>query len=257
MDAWMWIVIIVAAAAVAIALLVPLIMRGQRQRERETLQRDFGPEYDRAVGEFGSERDAESALKQRRDRVAKLKLRPLSADERTRFAEAWSAAQSRFVDDPSGAVNDAQRCVDDAMKARGFPVGDFDRQAEDLSVEHPYVVEHYRAACEVARANERGEADTEQLRQAVVHYRALFTDLNNVAERPEAPHRREERSGDRAREREGRRDRQSGGVRYGACGRPGARTPRARPSCLVPTMRRWRRDLMPARPGEILRLRSG
>jgi len=151
-----------------------------RKRDGDIMRSNFGPEYDRAVGQYGSESKAQMALKERQDRVARLNLRPVSAEDRSRFTKSWETTQAHFVDEPSGAVGDAQSLIDDAMKTRGFPVGDFDRQAENISVDHPYVVENYRAAHDIAEKNVKGDADTEQLRQAMVHYRSLFNELINT-----------------------------------------------------------------------------
>lgn len=187
MDAWVWVVIIAVIAALVVLAAAAGAMLQSRRRQSERLRGDFGPEYDRAVGEYGDERSAERALRERKQRVEKLRLRPLSAGERGRFSEAWTGAQTRFVDDPNAAIGDANRLVDEAMRARGYPVGDFDQRAADISVDHPYVVEHYRAARDIARRNERGEAETEDLRQAMVHYRSLFTELlNTPGDVPEA-----------------------------------------------------------------------
>jgi hypothetical protein len=182
LDTWVWIIIIAVIAVVAVAALaVFAIMQGQRRRTEE-LREGFGPEYDRAVEEFGSRKAAESQLRERQERIERLRLRALSPDERARFHERWTSTQARFVDEPAAAVGEANSLVDEAMKARGYPVadGDFDERAADVSVEHPYVVENYRAARRIAVANENGDATTEDLRQGMVHYRALFTELLNA-----------------------------------------------------------------------------
>lgn len=184
MDPLLW-VIIIAVAAVAVVTLAAAYLSMQQRNRTKRLRGDFGPEYDRTVDSAGSRRNAERELEARQERVSKLRLRPLSSDDRVRFTEQWHETQERFVDDPGGAVGDAQRLVDKAMEARGFPVGDWDQQVADVSVEHPQVVEDYHAAREIAEANDRGDADTEQLRQAMVHYRSLFTELVNTgAETP-------------------------------------------------------------------------
>jgi hypothetical protein len=148
----------------------------QRRRSEELRER-FGPEYQRTVDELGDERRAESELAAREKRVGQLDIRPLTAQEHQRFTEAWRSTQSHFVDDPSAAIKQAERLVTDLMRTRGYPMGDFDQRAADISVGHPNVVENYRAARAIAIANERGEASTEQLRQAMVHFRGLFDDL--------------------------------------------------------------------------------
>jgi hypothetical protein len=148
----------------------------QRQRS-EQLKARYGPEYTRTVNELGDTRRAESELIKRQERVAALDIRPLSAAQQTRFQQQWRVVQTRFVDDPKGAVTDADALVEDAMRTRGYPVSDFDQRAADLSVHHPRVVENYRAARDIAHRHRRGEATTEDLRQAMVYYRELFQDL--------------------------------------------------------------------------------
>ena len=148
----------------------------QRQRS-EALRERYGPEYERTVTEVGDKRRAESELLKRQQRVEKLDIRPLSAEQRSGYLQQWRSVQSRFVDDPKGAVTDADRLVEDVMKVRGYPVSDFDQRAADLSVHHPRVVDNYRAARDIAHRHRRGEATTEDLRQAMVYYRDLFEDL--------------------------------------------------------------------------------
>ena len=148
----------------------------QRQRS-EQLKSRYGPEYARTVNELGDTRRAESELIKRQERVAALDIRPLSAEMQNRFQQQWRAVQTRFVDDPKAAVTDADALVEDAMRTRGYPVSDFDQRAADLSVHHPRVVENYRAARDIAHRHRRGEATTEDLRQAMVYYRGLFQDL--------------------------------------------------------------------------------
>ena len=148
----------------------------QRRRTGD-LRARYGPEYSRAVSETGDRRRAEAELLKRQERVEHLDIRPLTAEQRDRFVEQWRAVQARFVDDPKGAVTDADRLVEEVMKARGYPVAEFDQRAADLSVHHPRVVENYRAARDIALRHRRGEASTEDLRQAMVYYRELFQDL--------------------------------------------------------------------------------
>lgn len=189
MDTAIWVLIIAAAVFVVVAG-IALWLSMQKQRS-ERLRREFGPEYDRAVGEYGSRREAESQLRERKQRVERLKLRPLSKDERSRFASQWSETQEQFVDDPQAAVRNAQQLIDAAMRARGFPLSDFDQRAADISVEHPHVVENYRAGRAIAEANQDGEADTEDLRQAMVHFRSLFVELTNTTGDGDVPSREE------------------------------------------------------------------
>lgn len=140
------------------------------------LRQSFGPEYDRAVSKAGRT-EGEKKLNERRKRVEEYDLHPLAANDRIRFLKRWDEVQARFVDDPQTATSDAQGLVDDVMEARGYPIGDIQRQQEDVSVESPGVVSHYRRAREIARRNEAGEASTEDLRQAIQHYRSLFQNL--------------------------------------------------------------------------------
>lgn len=148
----------------------------ERVQTRRLRQR-FGPEYGRAVDDLGSRAKAEAELKRREKRVEKLNLVALAPTEAARFNQAWKGLQARFVDSPKGVLADADRLVRDLMLQRGYPMGDFERRAADISVDHPAVVEHYRAAQLIALRDQRGDADTEDLRQAVVHYRALFDEL--------------------------------------------------------------------------------
>ncbi len=152
----------------------------QRQRSRR-LQGRFGTEYNRAVKEFGGRAKAERELAKREERVSDLRIVPLSEAEAARFAKAWNALQGRFVDDPKMAVAEADRLVRELMLKRGYPMGDFERRAADISVDHPAVVSNYRAAQAIAVREARGAADTEELRKAVVHYRTLFDELLEVS----------------------------------------------------------------------------
>jgi hypothetical protein len=172
MDPWVWIVIVVAILVVAGAAMLYL----QREKTRR-LRAHYGPEYDRSLETQGDRRRAEAELARRQERVEHLDIRPLSPQDRDRFAEAWRSVQAQFVDDPPGAILGADRLVTEVMRVRGYPVSDFEQRAADISVDHPRVVEHYRAAYAIARRSDRGEASTEDLRQAMVHYRALFEDL--------------------------------------------------------------------------------
>jgi hypothetical protein len=179
----------------------------QRQRS-EQLKARYGPEYARTVNELGDTRRAESELIKRQERVAALDIRPLTVAQQSRYQQQWRAVQTRFVDDPKGAVTDADALVEDAMRTRGYPVSDFDQRAADLSVHHPRVVENYRAARDIAHRHRRGEATTEDLRQAMVYYRGLFEDLledrehadGEPADREGADDARREAAAPRARE---------------------------------------------------------
>jgi hypothetical protein len=172
------IIVLVIALLAAIGAAIWLFMRN---RQTTALQNRFGPEYDRALEAHHDQREAERELRQREERIEHLNIRPLEREERARFADRWQAVQSRFVDDPTGATNEADELVGEVMAVRGYPVGDFEQRAADVSVNHPRVVEHYRAAHAIAMRNARGDADTEQLRQALVHFRALFEELLEAA----------------------------------------------------------------------------
>ncbi len=171
------------ALAVAVVLLVIIaIALYVRKRNKTTAElRDrFGPEYDRAVRQHGSERKAEAKLADRETRVELLKIRDLDLIERERYMSEWQVVQSRFVDYPKGAVTEADELVCSLMQTRGYPVTDFDQRAADISVDHPRVVENYRSAHDIALRLGRGEASTEDLRTAMIHYRSLFDELVKV-----------------------------------------------------------------------------
>ena len=172
---------IVVGVLVALAVIVIAFVLAQKRRS-DDLRKKFGPEYERLVRQHGDAQHAERELDDRVDRVKHLHIKPLSADTRTRFAEAWRSDQARFVDDPKGAVVEADRLVADLMQVRGYPVGDFEQRAADVSVDHPHVVQNYRRAHDIAIREQRGEASTEDLRAAMVHYRALFEDLLDSGE---------------------------------------------------------------------------
>jgi len=162
------VVVIVAAAVVA---WVMYDARSRRLRQR------FGAEYDRLVDELGSRRKAEAELGLRQRRVRDLDIRPLNAAAQARYAQQWAAIQERFVDAPQEAVTQAQRLVMTVMKERGYPTEGDDQVLADLSVEHASVVDHYRAAYGISQRAAGGTASTEDLRQAMIHYRALFQEL--------------------------------------------------------------------------------
>jgi hypothetical protein len=167
---------IVIGVLVALAVVVIAFVLMQKRRSDE-LRGKFGPEYERLVRERGDARHAEQELNTRVERVKQLHIKPLPAEERDHFAEAWRSDQARFVDDPKAAVLEADRLVADLMQRRGYPVGDFEQRAADISVDHPHVVQNYRIAHDIAVREQHGEASTEDLRKAMVHYRALFEDL--------------------------------------------------------------------------------
>jgi hypothetical protein len=167
-------VVLIIIAVLAIAFGAFMYFQWERTKR---LRSKFGPEYDRAVDQYGSQRKAEDDLQHRQIRIEKLHIRDLDPTQAERFADAWQSEQRRFVDAPKEAVANADRLVGDLMKARGYPVGDFEQSAADISVDHPLVVENYRAAHDLALRDSRSQASTEDLRQAMVHYRALFEDL--------------------------------------------------------------------------------
>lgn len=165
------VVAVIVAAGIAIWFSI-------RKRRTEKLRTQFGnAEYTRAVNEGGSQRKAEAALDQRAERVEALHIRPLASADRARFVESWARVQARFVDSPGGAVTDADQLLADVMSTRGYPISDFEQRAADISVDHPLVLENYRAAHEAALRQTRGQASTEDLRQAMIHYRTLFEEL--------------------------------------------------------------------------------
>ena len=174
-----WIILV---GAVVLTLIAFAAWFFYQKKQSHRLQQRFGPEYVRTVDELGSQTKAESELKAREKRVERLNILPLAPSDAARFSEAWKVLQGRFVDNPKDVFVQADQLVRELMAKRGYPVGDFDRRAADISVDHPAVVDHYRAAQAIAVRNERGEADTEELRKAVVHYRALFNELLEVRE---------------------------------------------------------------------------
>ena len=149
-----------------------------RRRRTERLRAQFGgAEYTRAVKQGGSRRQAEAVLDERSERVERLHIRPLAPGDRARFVETWGRIQARFVDGPGGAVTDADQLLGDVMSTRGYPMSDFEQRAADISVDHPLVLDHYRAAHQGALRQTRGQATTEDLRQAMIHFRTLFEEL--------------------------------------------------------------------------------
>jgi hypothetical protein len=173
--------LIALAVVVVLVIVVAIALYVRRRRNTTTgLKNRFGPEYDRAVKQHGSERKAEAKLADRETRVDKLKIRDLDVTERERYLAQWQAVQSRFVDYPKGAVTEADELVSSLMQTRGYPVADFDQRAADISVDHPRVVENYRSAHNIALRLGKGEASTEELRTAMIHYRSLFDELVQV-----------------------------------------------------------------------------
>jgi hypothetical protein len=168
--------IFIALAIFATAAIVIWSLIGKRRTKR--LRNQFGgAEYTRAVEEVGDKRRAEAVLDGRADRVEDMHIKPLTEGDRARFVESWSKVQARFVDSPEGAVKEADQLLGGVMSTRGYPASDFEQRAADISVDHPLVLENYRAAHQIAVRQAQGQATTEDLRQAMIHYRSLFDEL--------------------------------------------------------------------------------
>jgi len=173
MATWVWIVIPVAVVAAVVVALAA----AAKARRTKTLREGFGREYDRIVEHAGDRREAERELRHRQKRHEALDIRELAPEARERYVRRWQATQVKFVDDPSGAVIEADALVQQVMDERGYPTDDFEQRAADIAVEHPELVDRYRTAHGIAEWNERGQASTEDLRQSVRHYRVLFEEL--------------------------------------------------------------------------------
>lgn len=193
------IIVIVVVIAVVLVLAVAW---GLAQRAK--VRRRFGSEYERLVQEHGGRIAAERELWQRQRRHSQLSIKPLSNEARARYTAEWERVQEHFVDDPAGALGAADALVNRVMSERGYPTEGYDDQLAELSVEHGNVLDHYRQAHDVFQSNERGEASTEQRRQALVHYRALFTDLLGLQQTDQVPVNRQPERGDEGRTDEGR-----------------------------------------------------
>jgi hypothetical protein len=167
-------VVVVIAVAIAIVVACVLILRA---RKSQRLKDRFGPEYGRAVQQTGNRTQAEAKLEKIEKRVERYRLRPLSPQARANFVEEWRRVQARFVDDPRAALTEADKLIERIMAERGYPIAEFEERAADISVDHPNVVEHYRAGHEIAMRNAQGRASTEDMRLAMIHYRTLFDDL--------------------------------------------------------------------------------
>jgi FtsZ-interacting cell division protein ZipA len=173
---------IILIVFVAIVIIGLVAWMASRKRHTEKLREKYGTEYDYTVNRAGDRRQAEAELDEREERVKALEIRPLSTTERDRFSEEWKRTQAQFVDQPVESVEKADQLIIEVMKARDFPMADFEQRAADISVLYPNVVPNYRSAHEIAAKNERGEADTEDLRQAMVFYRSLFGELLETGE---------------------------------------------------------------------------
>jgi hypothetical protein len=158
----------------------------QRHRS-DQLKSRFGPEYDRAIKDSGDKSKAEATLLEREKRVKSLSIRPLGPDDRARFTSSWQKVQAEFVDDPEKSIGRADSLLAEVMSARGYPVSDFEQMSADISVDHPNVVQNYRAGHDIALRHGRGEANTEDLRQAMIHYRSLFEELATDATPADSP----------------------------------------------------------------------
>jgi hypothetical protein len=166
-------------AVVAVLVIMGLILGPvfARRKRSEKLHDHFGAEYDHTVESMGGEKEAQKELKNRQKHVDALDIRPLSTSERERYLAEWTAIQSKFVDEPGQATGDADRLIMEVMQLRNYPVSDFEQRAADISISYPALVTNYRAAREIAIKNEQNKADTEELRQALIYYRALFNEL--------------------------------------------------------------------------------
>lgn len=186
-----WIIVALVVMAVVIAVVAGTAYFMQRDaRKRRELREGFGPEHHRTMAQSRNRAEAETELKARRERASSFQLRPLPSADAARFSVEWRMTQERFVDDPKAAIADADRLVQEVMRARGYPMSNFEQGAADISVDHPHVVQNYRLAHQISQANERGEAGTEELRQGFVHYRALFAELLETEPAPAGTARR-------------------------------------------------------------------
>jgi hypothetical protein len=179
MPTWGWIIIAIVFALVVAGAVAAYVAR---QNQTRRLRERFGSEYDRTVASRGEQRAAEDELAERERKREQLDIVPLTPEARDKYAESWRDVQTRFVDDPPGAVNDADRLVTDVLRERGYPIDDFEQRAADISVDHPNVVENFRAAHAIYLEQQNGGGGTEDLRQAFVHYRALFEELLETRE---------------------------------------------------------------------------
>ena len=172
MDTRLMVLLVIALGAIILVAMLLLLLK----RKSDRLKQHFGPEYDRTVKEHGAQR-AEAVLAEREQRVKKFAIHPLTRNDRERYVLEWTQVQKKFVDDPSLAVAEADELVTNVMAARGYPMGDFEQRAADVSVNYPGVVENYRSARSIVVRRSRGEASTEGLRQAMVYFRSLFDEL--------------------------------------------------------------------------------
>ena len=175
MPNWGWILIVAAVAIIAVTIVGARL--ASRRKTTERLKQRFGPEYDRTVVEAGDEKSAEKELTARERKRDKLDIHPLTPEALDGYVKRWRVVQTAFVDHPSSAVGEADVLVTEVMRERGYPIEDFEQQAADVSVDHPTVVENYRAAHDISLLQQKGDVGTEEHRKAFVHYRALFAEL--------------------------------------------------------------------------------
>ena len=168
--------VLAVGVVVVLAIAAAILFYMQKQRTKQ-LRSKFGAEYNRAVRAEGDAKQAEQVLQERQKRVEKLNIKPLSVEERDNFAQSWEREQAHFVDEPAIALDNADRLVKEVMNVRGYPVDDFEQRVADVSVDHPAVVQNYRIAHAIAVRGQSEEVSTEKLREAMIHYRALFADL--------------------------------------------------------------------------------
>jgi hypothetical protein len=173
MPWWVWVLIAIAVVVV----FAIVVWRALERRRTGRLRQQFGPEYDRTLGRADSKREAEAELHAREERRGQLEIRPLAQAARDRYLQSWQNVQAQFVDDPRGAVASADSLIQSVMAERGYPVADFEQRSADISVDHPQMVENYRQGHRLAQASADGSDSTEDLRQAMRHYRALFDEL--------------------------------------------------------------------------------
>jgi hypothetical protein len=186
MPSWLWVLIAIAV----IVVLAVVVWQALARRRTGRLQQQFGPEYERTLASGDSKREAEAELRAREERHQQLQIRPLSQGACERYLQSWQGVQAQFVDDPRGAVASADSLIQSVMAERGYPVENFDQRAADISVDHPQVVENYRQGHRLAQASADGSDATEDRRQAMRHYRALFDELVEPA--ADHPTRREQ-----------------------------------------------------------------
>ncbi len=171
-------IIIVVVVVVIVGVILGLVF--SRRNRATQLHEKFGPEYDRTVQSMGGEKKAQTELNERQKHFETLNIRPLSVSEHDRYLAEWTTVQSKFVDEPGQAIVDADRLIMEVMQIRGYPVSDFEQRAADISVKYPALVTNYRGAREIANKNKLGQANTEELRQAMIYYRSLFEELLKI-----------------------------------------------------------------------------